>query len=86
MPCIWKKERVPSRMNAKKTRSHLKSVFLISKMPQKKAEFSQLKMWVHKNTEILRGGFQSLILKRVRFGGNYAAALHESHKNLKFTK
>ena len=42
------------------TRSHLKSVFLISKMPQKKAEFSQLKMWVHKNTQILRRFLQEM--------------------------
>ena len=42
------------------TRSLLKSVFLISKMLQKKAEFSQLKMWVHKNTEILRRFLQEM--------------------------
>ena len=36
------------------TRSHLKSVFLIFKMSQKKAEFSHLKKLVPKNTEILR--------------------------------
>ena len=36
-----------------RTRSHLKSVFLIFKMSQKKAEFSHLKKLVPKNTEIL---------------------------------
>ena len=32
------------------------------------------------------GSFPSLILKSMRFDGSYAAALHESYKNLNFTK